>query len=404
MALIFYEGRQKSILISVEVDFLVAIFMKFSQAIEEFKNWRGFKVTGVTVIRYDSVLRIFCLTMGDPDIDQVQIHHVLHYMKEMERLGWKRNGIQMVAIALRTFFEYYNLRGFSCLNESLIPLPRREFNIPRVANEEDFKKLVKSIPHDTNPNNIRNLALIHMVWDTWARSGEIISLDEDELKFNKDLSGCAMIRTEKSRGRRPIREIFWTARTGKYLKAWLKKKAEIQKLMTFDDPAAVFISIRKCGQYDVSGKRMTNRGVCEVFRMISNRAGLPSIFNAHSARHYGGRKIIKEGGASADVTNILGHSNLESSQFYTMMWGNDLKERWNVFQNTYSNPKQDKARLNKNLKSVMHLDSLDNAQEVFNSFIEFMQKGNIPVPDRFLNAPKRNPVARTHQGGKYTKF
>ncbi len=378
--------------------------MKFSQAIEEFKNWRGFKVTGVTVIRYDSVLRIFCLTMGDPDIDQVQIHHVLHYMKEMERLGWKRNGVQMVAIALRTFFEYYNLRGFNCLNESLIPLPRREFNIPRVANEADFNKLAKSIPNDSNPNNIRNLALIHMVWDTWARSGEIISLDDDELKFNKDLSGCAMIRTEKSRGRRPVREIFWTARTGKYLKAWLKKKAEIQKLMTFDDPAAVFISIRKCGQYDVSGKRMTNRGVCEVFRMVSNRAGLPSIFNAHSARHYGGRKIIKEGGASADVTNILGHSNLESSQFYTMMWGNDLKERWNVFQNTYGNPKNDKGRLNKNLKGVMNLDNLDNAKEVLESFIEFMQKGNIPVTNQFLNAPKRNPVIRTHQGGKYTKF
>ncbi|MES2315768.1 MAG: tyrosine-type recombinase/integrase, partial [Patescibacteria group bacterium] len=295
-------------------------------AIEEFKNWRGFKVTGVTVIRYDSVLRIFCLALGDPDIDQIQIHHVLHYMKEMERLGWKRNGVNIVAIALRTFFEYYNLRGFNCLNESLIPLPRKEFNIPRVANEEDFKKLAKSIPNDGNPNNIRNLALIHMVWDTWARSGEIISLDDNELKFNKDLSGSAMIRTEKSRGRRPIREIFWTPRTGKYLKAWLKKKDEIQKLMTFDDPAAVFISIRKCGHYDVSGKRMTNRGVCEVFRMISNRASLPSIFNAHSARHYGGRKIIKEGGASADVTNILGHSNLESSQFYTMMWGNDLKE------------------------------------------------------------------------------
>jgi hypothetical protein len=148
---------------------------------------------------------------------------------------------------------------------------------------------------------------------------------------------------------------------------------------------------------------MTNRGVCEVFRMISNRAGLPSIFNAHSARHYGGRKIIKEGGASADVTNILGHSNLESSQFYTMMWGNDLKERWNHFQNSY-NPKQDKARLNKNLKSVMQVDNLDNAKEIVGAFIEFMQNGNVPTPTQFINAPKRNPTVRTAGGGKYTKF
>ncbi|MBY0385101.1 hypothetical protein K2X05_08070, partial [bacterium] len=88
--------HEKSTLISIWVDFFVDRNMKLSQAIEEFKNWRGFKVTGQTVVRYDSVLRIFCLVMGDPDVDQIQIHHVLHYMKEMERLGWKRNGINIV--------------------------------------------------------------------------------------------------------------------------------------------------------------------------------------------------------------------------------------------------------------------------------------------------------------------
>lgn len=378
--------------------------MKLSQAIEEFKNWRGFKVTGQTVVRYDSALRIFCLVMGDQEIDQIQIHHILHYMKEMERLGWKRNGINIVALALRKLFEYYNLRGYNCINESLIPLQRKEFNLPRVANDVDFKKLTKAIPHDGNPNNIRNVALIHLVWDSWARTGEIISLDEDDLQFNKDFSGSAMIKTEKSRGKRPIREIFWTAKTGKYLKAWIKKKHAIQKHMVFEDEGAVFTSIRKCGSFDVRGKRMTNRGVCEVFRTISNRAGLPSIFNAHSARHYGGRKIIKEGGASADVTNILGHSNLESSQFYTMMWGSDLKERWNLFQNTYSNPKHDKARLNKNLKSVMSLKNMDNAKEILESFMEYMQKGNVPTSGQFLNAPKRSTTVRTGGGGRWSKF
>lgn len=141
-----------------------------------------------------------------------------------------------------------------------------------------------------------------------------------------------------------------------------------------------------------------------MFRTISNRAGLPSIFNAHSARHYGGRKIIKDGGASADVTNILGHSNLESSQFYTMMWGNDLRERWTHFHNEHANPKHDKGRLNKNLKSIMSLNNLDNAKEVFESFIEYMQKDNVPTNDQFVNRPKRNTVIDTGHGGRWSKF
>jgi len=305
--------------------------MKLSKAIDEFKSYRGFNVCGHTVTRYDRVLRIFCLCIGDPEIEEIKSQHILGYMHDMERLGWHRHGISIVALAFRTFFQYFNRQGYKCINEAVIPLPRKKFSIPRVASEKDYKKLVRAIPRDTNPNNIRNLALINMVWDSWARTGEIISLDEEDLKFNKDNSGSAIIMTEKSRGKRPIREIFWTSRTGRNLKRWIKKKHDLEKVMSFEDPQAVFTSIRKCGLYDSRGKRMTPRGVCEVFRMISNRARLPSIFNAHSARHYGGRKIIKEGGSNSDVSNILGHSNMESSMIYTMLWGDDLHERWIEF-------------------------------------------------------------------------
>jgi site-specific recombinase XerD len=363
-----------------------SVHMKTSQAIEEFKNWRGFKVSGQTVVRYDNVLRIFCLCMGDPDIERIQIQHVLQYMQGMEKLGWKRNGITIVALALRKFFEFYNLRGYKCLNEYLIPLPRKEFNLPRVANEKDYKKLLKAIPRDRDPNNIRNRALITLIWDTWARSGEIISLNEDHLVFQKDLSGTAIIKTEKSRGRRPIREIFWTKETGRNLKKWLNKKHELQKDHIYEDSDAVFVSIRKCGAYDSRGKRMTNRGVCEVLRTISNRADLPTVFNAHSARHYGGREIIKQGGSNADVSNILGHSSLDSSMIYTMMWGEELRERYDQFRN---GKKVD----------LKHL----TGEQALNAFLSFIQKGGIQRSP-FIGHIGRKTEIRTKGGGKFTKF
>lgn len=305
--------------------------MKLSHAIDEFKDWRGFKVTGHTVVRYDRPLRTFCLCLADPDVENIHPRQALYYLQSMEKLGWKRNGIVVTALAFRKFFEYCELRGYKSVKPELIPLPRKEFNIPRVANEKDFEKLIKAIPKDNNPNNIRNLALLSLIWDSWARSGEVLSVDIDELVFDKDLSGHVLIKTEKSRGRRPIREIFWTAKTGKYLKAWIRTKRQLELQKSFDESEALFVSIRKCGYADSRGKRMTNRGVCEVFRTISNRAGLKSTFNAHSARHFGGREIIKQGGSNADVSNILGHSHHDSSMIYTMMWGEDLHERYRKF-------------------------------------------------------------------------
>lgn len=302
--------------------------MLMSEAIQEFTKWRGLKLTEKTNVRYDRVLRIFCLCMGDQHIENIKIEHIVYHLSEMQRLGWKRNGVNIAAIALRKFFEFYNLQGRPVLNEQLIPLPRKEVNIPRVASEPDYRKLLEAIPDNTNkPHYIRNRALVMMLYDTGARSGEIASLNIDDLDMQKR---CALIRTEKSRGRRPIREIFWTEETQRVLERWIAKRKALMSKIQFADPEALFVSISKCPGVNFRGGRLNNRSIAEVMRVYSNRAGLPTVLNAHSLRHGMGRDIVKSGGSTADVANILGHSSPDSSMIYAMMWGDDLRNRHKI--------------------------------------------------------------------------
>ena len=305
--------------------------MKLSEAIKQFitlreaKGERGRK----TAVRYLSVLRMFCVCMHDPEVEEIDIDHVLWYLSEMERMGWKPNGRNLASLGLRKFFEYCNLRGYPVFNEQLIPVLEKKVNIPRVTDQKTFKKLTAQIPARSNrPNHIRNRALVMLLWDSGARSGELCSLDTADLKFNRDSSGTAHINTEKNRGRRPIRPIFWTAKTGKALKQWIKKKEELQKKFEFADPEALFVTILKCPQAPIRGRRMVNRSVCEVMRVLSNQAGLPTVINAHSARHAMGRDAAQALRSDSAVANILGHSNIESSYIYTMLWGEDLKREW----------------------------------------------------------------------------
>jgi integrase/recombinase XerC len=267
--------------------------------------------------------------MQDPELEELDVEHVLWYLNEMERLGWKPNGRNLAALGLRKFFEYCNLRGYPVFNEQLIPVPERTTNIPRVADQKMFEKLLAQIPaRSSRPNHIRNRALVMLLWDTGARNGELCSLNTADLEFNKDSSGSAVIKTEKSRGRRPIRQIFWTAKTGKALRQWVKKKEALQKQFAFADPEALFVTILKCPQAPLRGRRMVNRSVCEVMRVLSNQAGLATVVNAHGARHAMGRDAAKALRSDTAVANILGHSNVESSYIYTMLWGDDLKEEW----------------------------------------------------------------------------
>jgi integrase/recombinase XerC len=301
----------------------VAIIMQISEAIDQFTNWKSFNVKGGTMKGYDLTLKQFALFQRNKELEQTTIDDVMTWFNMMKDLGWAQNSFVPKAIALRKFFEYFRDQGLFILNPRLIPVPRKEYNIPRVATEENYHQLLKIIPFNNDPRHIRNRAMINLLWDTGARNGEICALDIADIDAENKK---AIIKTEKSKGRRPIREIFWTDPTNENIKVWLEKRKYLGQKGFVKDAEALFISV--CNQK--FGFRMQNGGVCEMMRKYSNRAGLPYM-NAHSFRHHMGHDIIKKGGSNADVSGILGHSSLQSSFVYTMMADKELEGRYRHF-------------------------------------------------------------------------
>lgn len=270
---------------------------------------------------YSFELRLFCLYLRDPDVEQITVGDVVAYFSEMKALGWKQNGFTHKCAYLRSFFRFLRLKGHHVIDENLIPVPKRELQPPRVATREEYEKLLAVIPTGPDPRLSRNRAVINMLWDTGARIGEVLSLDLEDMDYTRMR---AVIRTEKSRGRRPFRELFWTPTTNANLQQWIEKRSHVRFIK---DAHALFI----CSAGHHSGERMTINGFAQVLRDYSGRAGLPNL-NAHSFRHHMGHSIIHQGGSTADVMNILGHTSLQSSSIYTMMTDKELEARYRKFQ------------------------------------------------------------------------
>lgn len=277
---------------------------------------------------YDMILRQFCVYVRNCDIEQIRLQDITTWFALMQQLHWDYNSFIPKAMALRKFFEFFHKQNYHVIDPWLIPIPEKQYKIPRVADEGNYKKLLDAIPIKTNdPRHIRNLAIVSLLWGTGARNGEVLSLNTTDLLSD---TMKAVIRTEKSRGRRPIREIFWTKTTDENLKRWLHKREELKKKMNFEEPDALFISICNAGGHDRSGKRFNLKGVGEMLRRYSNKAKIPNM-NAHSFRHHMGHDIIKKGGSSADVMNILGHATVQSTTIYTMMTDRELEQRYRQF-------------------------------------------------------------------------
>lgn len=294
--------------------------MPFLLALDEYLQWLLVSTKEKTVRGYALYLKQFYMhlvgTYGEEfDIRVVQLKDVTNWLNLMKRLNWDANSLIPKAVAVKGFFKYWHLKGYQVVNPEQIPIPAKEYKLPRVANEENYKKLLDIIPKKTNdPRHIRNHALIRMIWDTGARLGEVLSLNVSDLQ-----AGKAIINTEKSKGKRPFREVFWKAETQPYIERWIAKRGCI---LGKPDTPALFISVTS---WKV-GERLTIRGAGEMLRRYSDKAGIPNQ-NAHSFRHRKGHHIINSGGSAADVMNILGHSSLASSSIYTMMTDEELKKR-----------------------------------------------------------------------------
>lgn len=302
--------------------------MRLSEAIEKFTKWRAFQVKKGTVTGYNLILRQFCMYVRDCKIQHVRLEDVVGWFEMMTNLNWKHNSFIPKAQALKKFFEFFKRQGLLVLDPGLIPLPSKQYNIPRVATEENYRKLLAAIPRDSNdPRHIRNRAIVMLLWDTGARNGEILALNPEDVDLSRK---HAVIKTEKSKGRRPFRELFWTDDTNQALSAWLKKREQLKKGKMSHMDESLFPCICSAQGLGKSGKRMSIKAVGELLRRYSNKAGIPYM-NAHSFRHHMGHDVITKGGSSSDVMNILGHATLASSSIYTMMTGTELENRYRVF-------------------------------------------------------------------------
>jgi site-specific recombinase XerD len=302
------------------------VFMYLIEVIENYNKFSNITLkknyTRRSVSGYDLDLRQFCLYMRNPHIENISEKDIVNYMTEMFALGWKANAVRIKATILKNIFKFALLRGMRVIPPELIPMPPREYHIPRVASDEEIKKVLEFCPAGTGKSiPARNRCIINFLRSTGCRNSELCSLNISQLMEHFD-EKRVVIKTAKSKGVRPIRELFWDEETHKDLKEWLKVRAKLEKKVgIFLDKDALFVGIRGWQ----TGKRVTNYSVALFLRKLSKQANLDSNLNPHSFRHHRGHELNDLGANNSIISSVLGHSSLASSYVYTQMKSHELK-------------------------------------------------------------------------------
>lgn len=256
-----------------------------------------------TVKEYESDLQQFLQFLQAEAIssfEEVEYAHARLFVTKLYDQKLARTTISRKISAIRTFFSYLSkeLQVNSDAFQALFH-PKQQKKLPQFFYEEELQALFEAAQGEL-PLDIRNRALLELLYATGMRVSELTNLERDAL----DLSYGIVRVMGKGRKERYIP-------LGSFAQSALETyfEAARPRLMKAKDHAVVFVNHR--------GDPLTEMGVRHILQQIVKKSTLTKSIYPHMIRHTFATHLLNNGADMRTVQELLGHSSLSSTQIYT---------------------------------------------------------------------------------------
>lgn len=288
------------------------------------KNERGF--SNYTVINYMDDINEYRKFLSDNkfgNVFEVTQNVARYYLSFMNKdLNLKPSSVSRKLSSLRGFYKYLMREKIVNVNYfSEISSPKKDVTLPRYLFDEELDKLIDSIDVSTSTGK-RDVALLELMYATGVRVSEVCSIKLSDIDFYNN-SLIVMGKGSKER----------------YLPFYDKAKSAMLDYIEFgrnellkrnkkEVPTELFLNFK--------GGALTPRGVRMIMDEITNKASVALKIHPHMIRHSFATSLINNGADLRSVQELLGHENLSTTQIYTHVSMEKLKE---AYQNAHPRAK-----------------------------------------------------------------
>ena len=240
-------------------------------------------------------LQAFCEERGLLEAGQVQTGDIRAFAARMHREGKRGKSIQRTLSAIRSLYNYLGRQGALHHNPALgVQAPKQERHLPKTLDADQMDLYLKAVGDE--PLALRDLAMAELFYSSGLRLSELAALDIGDI----DLPGQLVTVTGKGAKTRnlPVGRMAVQA-----IRAWLAVRAEIA------GEAALFTSAH--------GRRISVRSIQARLKKRSRETGMRQDVHPHMLRHSFASHILESSGDLRAVQELLGHSNISTTQIYT---------------------------------------------------------------------------------------
>ena len=250
--------------------------------------------------------------MGDVSVLDADQQNISQYLAYLQEQGRSAATVSRGLASLKNFYGYLVSTGF--LTESpvttQIHVERGEKKLPQILSGAEVDKLLAQ-PAPVDPKGIRDKAMLELLYATGIRVTELIGLNLED--YNPTLRSVRVGDGRKARNI-PLYPAAYRAME-QYL-------AETRSAMVSDSGEnALFVN--------VGGSRMSRQGFWKILKHYQVKAGIEQEITPHTLRHSFAVHLIENGAELAAVKELMGHSDISSTQVYTHMINQKVKSVYN---------------------------------------------------------------------------
>lgn len=238
------------------------------------------------------------------DASQVNISDYLAHLTQEGRSGAT---VSRCLASLKNFYAYVVSSGF--LEKTPITdikVDRGEKKLPQILSGREIELLL-SQPVCVDAKGYRDKAMLEVMYATGIRVTELIDLDVDDVNMELGVIKCSSDR--KSR----IIPLYPAAL--KALGAYLREVRG--SMVASQDEQALFVNI--------SGVRMSRQGFWKILKHYQTMAHIDKEITPHTLRHSFAVHLLENGADLGSLQELMGHSDISSTQMYTHMINQKLK-------------------------------------------------------------------------------
>ena len=230
----------------------------------------------------------------------IKREQITSYMQAQKKAGLSPTSISRSLAAIRMFHRFLVRENFSKEDPvDLVDTPKTWKRVPDVLSQIEVDAMIKAT-EGRDWQSVRDKAVLELFYASGLRVSELVDLRVDSVNFDMGFVRCV---GKGSKERLiPVGKSAMEA-LAKYLKG---ARVKVLKGRSVD---SLFISRL--------GKKISRQSIWKVIKFYAHKAGIKKTIKPHTLRHTFATHLLEHGADLRSVQEMLGHSDISTTQIYT---------------------------------------------------------------------------------------